>query len=386
MSEESSTGLDDVWSIHYAKPRTIVNNHTNTGEHNTCFKYTEFYVNNTSQIVTVTNNTNLPIMVKPNNTTQPLTDEFIVRRVYSFASNDCIKDTITVLDTYRRKVSEDNEDLNIILNALTAAFNHNRFAQLSIITIDKCISVETLAEKEWLYLNDNNLILQLGSYNPKIVHPLSSDTMSKQYYKELLGNKVTTGVFVELIDNNNQLSSRYMYLGNSVIEIPRVKDITREDGCYFTTVESNSKAGLESKTVQLSYDEAVDKIGLYSSKEEARTKGNPEYHVKSKLKNLEISHIEARSTLEVDKATTKASEVSLIKELNKLKHDLEIRELELKASLIELKEESENRREERKDRFEDKSYKRKTSSEVLKYAPTVIAGILGLYTLLNKRE
>jgi len=194
-------------------------------------------------------------------------------------------------------------------------------------------------------------------------------------YRELIKEKKVSGIFLELIDNENNIKSRYIYVAKQLLEIPVRKDPNRPSGVYFTKAAYDRVNDVHINPEFYSYEDSEKELGLYKTKEEANTGGNPELINKNLLAEKEKELVDAKHRLE--------SIVSNNKErINQLETELELKKKETAA----IKEEYEEKKIKRTDYYEERSSVRKDSNEIVKFIPAVIAGAVAAFAIISSRK
>jgi hypothetical protein len=367
----------------YAKP--IINVHTDTGEAGAEFKLTQFYINNTNENVTVVLRNNLPIYCPKHRHTLTGATTFTVRNVYQFNSYAVVVDTINQITNVINAHGE-TEDLKLIKDVLVNAYDNDRNCNYARVCIDRKIDILDIKSNGSLYVPEVDVLLQYNHLDVSVPHPFSKNGHAIAEYHKLAEEKKVTGIFIELVDNENNIDKRYMYVANQILEVPVTKDKSKESGVYFTKAINNKFNDIHIKPEFYTFDEAVDYLGLYKSKEEAATGGNPQLVSKVKLAELEEKLQHLKHSNQIDQAEKQA----LISQLN---HELEL----AKAEVIRTKHEAENnkhrrddyydsRQKNRNDYYEDRSYQRKDTHEILKYIPGIALGIVGAFAYVQSKN
>lgn len=366
------------------------------------FRVSTFFINNTPNDITVVFRNNLAQTFEKNANLPPAQNKtsksFVIRTVYSFKGALNITKMINRIQEFRKMSNMDNGELEIIYATLFNAFNSNRNCTNVAVAIDRYIDSTAFNNHNNVYLTDVDLLLQKGMYDPNIVHPFSTDGAILNKYKHQLSDQLVSGVFVELIDNDNSITNRYIYLAKQLFSVPTKKDKSRKDGVYFTNVNHNALGDLTIDPQHYSFEDAEQKVGLYRTQEEALTHGNPEFACKAEWEQKQKELLEAKRELELLRNDLKIKEMNRQEELDRLKHDQEIKNNAMKEKMAkleekaakrkrkydELKEKMEQKRDERKDQFEEKSQVRKNVLELIKYVPVVLIAVLTAYNYSKK--
>ena len=165
-----------------------------------------------------------------------------------------------------------------------------------------------------------------------------------------------------------------------------VKDENRVSGGYLFI--QNTIPGLEnavSERVEL--DQLEEKLGLYKTEEDAITAGNSQILFTNKITelqrqisedNLKITQTKNEYELELLNAKRKMTELEAELrdkklEEEKLKLEFEKTRRTYDETIMKLKEEAERKKYEREDYYDEKSHRRKESTEYIKMLPALIS-------------
>ena len=219
------------------------------------------------------------------------------------------------------------------------------------------------------------------------------------------------GVMITVIDNHQLHRLRYYYAGKQIVAVPSQLDPTRNSGVYVLSATADPYGTVNKHVAFMSFKEAEERLGLYASRSEAETHGNPELLTKA-------AEAHARTELERQKQALEQYKL----EVERLRHQLETKTIEKKSTQVdsqadleywkmrnaELKEmldlqramrdeelnERKTRRDDyfterdlqRKDKFEKKSTKRKGFLEKIKFTQVAIATIAGAFAMLAGKK
>lgn len=339
---------------------------TNNGENSAEFKVSHFYINNTDEDIAVIHRNNLPIILERSAGHFAQMGNFIIRTVYKFTSHQRIVNTINNIQKYRSAFNLKQEDLDLLLEALIKAYDNDHKLNFATVSIDREIANKTIKDRSCVYVNDADILLCDYRSFGKYPHPYSPEGISRQDYKNISEERKISGVFVELIDNENVIKNRYMYVAKKLVPIPSHSDPSKMSGVYFSRTEYDSLGNVHIEPEYLTFEEAEEKLGLYKTQDEALTGGNPELISKTEFQktNAELERLRnenARMTIENAK----------IKE----EHDIKKVVRNDQAEEISLS---------RKTYYEDRIYDRKDNSEFLKLSGVIIATGIGIYAALQK--
>jgi hypothetical protein len=338
----------------------------NTQEGVAPFKYSTFYFNRSNRDVTIIHRNGMTMSYGGNPKYARDDGYFVVRTIYYFTGTQAVQTALEDLRKYRAKNTSYHPHVEIILSALEAATENNIRHSNEVITIDDKVDVGMAKKNFRLYSMTSDLLIAEGLGNVKVSHPYSPEARAKNHVVEPMKSIPLTGVFVDLIDNEQEVSCRYMYAAKQLVEIPARQDPSRPSGVYFTYGTNVHGDEILVTPKFFSLEDAKEKLGMYPTKEETMTHGNPTLINRSeeeryKSDNLRISH-----------------EVEQLRLQNaRLKEEIANKEMERN-------EDYDTRKKQRDEFFETRSYERKDSSELIKYGTTIILSIIGTWALLRK--
>lgn len=335
---------------------------TNTTENTNEFKIVNLYINNSGQDLYVVHRNNLPILLKKSNNFFSGGGGLILRTIYHFTSSEQINNTINHLKTWKDNCKVRATELELILTGLIKAYDHaNGRLSCHSIAIDREVPIKTIKHHSMLYVNENDLLICDQSASGRMFHPYSEEGLLQEKYHEFIEDHNVSGVFVELIDNENTIKSRYMYVAKQLIEVHARQDKNKVSGVYCTFATNNSLQEAHLDCKHLSFDEAKEAIGLYKTAEEAETGGNPE--LISKITESKLRDDYARLKVRTDMEKTAREEY-----------------------IISLRDQLEAKKLIRNDYYEDRSAGRKDSSEIYKVFAAIIGTGLTVFALMNKHN
>jgi hypothetical protein len=417
------------------------------------FKLVTTYINNTDHDITIMGRTNIPITFPKRpphlGINIPRETSFIIRTTYILNNHNDIIRFANNLSKYKQNSNIDNGDLTIIYDALAERLKNGQMLHTFTVTVERLILSEVLYCGYPIYISDSDLLVTVGEYNVNMIHPYSDNGILLDTYVHVVQDKKITGVIIEVIDNENEIGDRFVCLGKRMFRIPPKRDESLKSGVYVTNMQQNVTNMVEVEPIYYEFDEASEAIGLYKTKEEAQTYGNPEYVAKLELKENEQRLLDAKNEFEVFKTATRQQELTRLEELAQLKHendlikmqlaqveltrseeitnlkheqevlrtnlkqqeitrqeeynrikheqDLDVQRIKEKATKIEekatkkkkkyekLKFKLDTRKARREDYYEEVSSTRKSNNELIKYAPVILIGLINAFALFSKR-
>lgn len=296
-----------------------------------------------------------------------------------------------------------------IANALATdarEFSHSRFTS----TVSYIIHENEIDEKGLVFHKESDICFSYIDRLLLLPHPNSQ--IGIQHY-EVQDNKLyrdLAGVFVRIIDNEQMSNSFFYYSGKQIVEITPSVDRSKESGVYITI--SSTVNGTHSKETRiLSFQDARDQFGIYSSREEAFTNGNPE--LISKENEARIREAEQRHKLKISEMNRALEELKIENETAKLRFERDIadlrnintrlkEEIDFRSSIRDdtftekkqMREEKKlvtedkfsKKEKKRKIKVEEKTAKIKVTQEIIKAAPLFITAALAVYAISKKNS
>lgn len=298
-------------------------------------------------------------------------------------SNFICRVTITIGSDVKvdvdRLLSAVNEHSSAELRALREAYNVevkvNSYRGATII-LDYPLTLEQLQTYGGsVYFSELDIVLSLFSPEEMPAHPYSEEGRKSQI---IAGSPVDHGgvgfgYAVEIVDNHARYGDRYLNIGGSVYKVKTKKDFERRDGVYIiSNYAANGQLGKGGvRVTYCAFEKAQEDLGLYKSYDEALHLGDISQARKQEL--LTMEHEVARMKIEgqQQKQVHERELLTMSTELKRIEG--ENSRLEARTKLLEHDLSLERQR--LKDYFDQKSYQRKDTSEVLRILPTILLGI-----------
>jgi len=379
----------------------------NTTENTNEFKIVQLYINNTDEDICVVHRNNLPVVIRKSPGYFGGSGTFVIRTIYHFNSRDQVVNTINNLQHLKKKSSIADNDLEIVLSAMVAAFNSDHRITFYSVALDKEVSVKTLRNHSALYVHEADIMLCDTRSTMKCLHPYSEEGMLHYDYRGLVEERRVTGVFLELIDNENNVSTRYVYAAKQLIEVPAKQDKSKKSGLYFTLADQDRFGEVHIEPQYMTFEEAEKEVGLFKTREEALTGGNPEVlsrteeeRAKTELTTLrrqidqdKIIHDRERAAHEREKLENDRYRTETETKLLEMNRQLEFQKNETRRLTEELDARKairtdyyEDRKSARNDHYEETSYRRKDDHELLKMAGIAVATGFTVYMAMNRNK
>lgn len=395
--------------IHYLDRRKPINAEFSWIEDkNALFTVTQNFVNETSKEIYVINQNNFPVCISNRDVRYTPKNKFSIRTIYTFKNKHSISKTILALDTMidnlnkykslaqiekeanegtnelvivRKLLSDYNSRTGVVLSHSGNAFNEtNGYCH---IQIERVLRESELLNHRSVFDPDLNLLFIYDALDPNMLHPRSEEGITVR--NAMSDHKVVNTSFsmnIDIVDNENNISKRYLYAGKEVHEIPTIKDIDRESGVYLSNVVKHGKYPEATCLKRCSLDKASEELGLYRTMEEALTGGDAKLLVEERVTAL-------KAVTEIKKAETevkKADNIDKSEIYAGRKYDRE----DVRS---EVDETTKIRSLQRNDYYEERSHHRKDSiesvkfsNELIKLIPAAIATTVALYAIYNSSQ
>lgn len=386
------------------------------------------YTNYTGADIYIKSQNNLGFVVEPNTKTASVEEprpHVEIKFIYTIHNNDGILGTMQLMSAMDQNGMLLGLDAEALQKRLTDLYmrDASRGNKMNFsFVIYKRVLDDELRRSKTVYVRECDLIVCKDKSSMMVPHPNSNEgmqqtevTVNRNYYGQ-------AGIFVKVIDNQHLAKIRYYHGGKNLISVPSIVDESKESGVY-CTISTMASDGLVTPTSRfLTFEEAEEAIGLYRTKEEALSHGDPEIALRAE---------EARNKAE--EAKGKVEERRLARELTEVKHRAEMEAIRREEELNQLKQsleiyrgentrlkesidvrksvrddsydvvkkhrddefdqtkkyredyyETRDRR--RKDYYEDRSYERKDSSEMIKFIPAFLLGIAGAVAFIRTQN
>ena len=338
--------------------------------------------------------------------------DFIVRNYYYIHPNaySSMEELFSMIDENM------DGDLKQIKEVFYMKFTNKRVGGMTII-IDNVITAEDFKQSSGsAYYGLQDILISSLPLSECPAHPFNSGAIPSNSFKDIINDDESIGFNFELIDNCEKYGARYINIAKHVYVLKPKKDIIRKDGIYVTSLERNLSVPKGRVPVQKWYDfdNCENTIGLFRTHEDCVSGGDVKTLRKEELTRLEHDFSKEKISLERENHELKQLNLKLdkdskerIAELNnleqnrkeefaKLKHDIDLNEIKQKQEAAEierkykietdllnyknklLEADLDRQRANTKDYYEGRSHTRKDTSELIRWLPTIITGILGI--------
>jgi len=392
-------------------------NDLNNMEIYTPFRKTVFFINNTAKDVVVVQRNNLPMFVRRAVNGVIQNKYFIVRTVYKFNGSENVIDTINMITSYQKIHGDVSEELEIIREMLSRAFDNNSHSNSIDIVIDNNIQASEICKLKACYCPQVDLLLTSKDYSPHIPHPFSPEGRTLQQFKDVGGQIKHSGVVIELVDNEKKYGKRFIKIGKDFLEIDPIEDPSKPSAAYITYI-AHKDGSVVMTPHAMTMSDAQEKMGFYPTLEQAMSDDQTEQLSKKQLNiaQTQLEKLKSINGLEIEQAKRetelhKTKAIEREKELEAIRHNHELETLRLKketaeaeAELKRLKIENEKIKEEinnrsaffeemikensklRDDYYDARSANRKDSNELVKLTSVVILTGISIWAAMRKNQ
>lgn len=323
---------------------------------------TKLYFNNSSLDISVSHRNNVCVTFDKTLQQQYPTGELVIRSEWRFRGNAVAEKTYkSVMDAIQHHNIR-TEETSMFAKRLKEFTDARPFASSDlVIAFDRVIKARQIQESKFIYLHDDDILITTRENANRVLHPNSSEGITDASHYDYVSHNGLCGFFVEIVDNDKNIGTRFIYTGKRLIEITPVEDMNRRSGVYYHVAQNHPAAGVEIEKTYCPMDEATEAIGLFRTKEEAITGGNPENISKAELETLKYNS----QRLQIE-AETLRGENTVLKE-------------KLERNKAERDDFFNERKQVRSDNYEERSQARKDSGEIYKIAAAVVATAVAMY-------
>jgi len=170
-------------------------------------------MNDSSETICVLHRNNLTVPIRRTMDNRYSHGEFTVRSSWIFQGANTIADVRKSIQTTLIKNKSKSVDLGIIDKKIREIMDRNAYAPRITVVIDRVFTVRAIREMGCIYLHDEDIVLSVDDKSHQILHPFSSEGTVDPEQHEFISKNHVTGFFVELVDNEKNSSSRFMFTG-----------------------------------------------------------------------------------------------------------------------------------------------------------------------------
>lgn len=302
-----------------------------------------------------------------------------------------IVEQYTLIQDVNINFNDDERDSDVIhyRNCILESLHHDSRASRNTrkAIVETKIQQSILSDYEnAVYIKEHDIVVYVPKLGINVIHPTTvSKILQGVNLTKRNNNQFEFGIRIN--DPKNKISNRYINISGIVYEIIPDRDPSMLEGVIITSTGENG----EQCNVPMSLEEFKNKIRSYKSFEEAETLGNLEEQAKANL-SKELDSLKHQNATEVEKlksisienqreadlAKTKLTEAQAELKTQETNHK---KQLELiNADIDREKAKLEFQSLQRKAYYEERSYDRKDSSELIKFLPMIIgAGLVLLF-------
>ena len=328
---------------------------------------TKLYFNNSSLDVSIAHRNNVCVTLSKTLQQQYVSGDIIIRTEWVFRGNavseKAYKSIVDAIQNYNIRTAE----TALFAQRLKEFVSARPYSSSNLrIVFDRTIKARMIKESTFIYLHDEDILMCSSEHANRILHPNSPEGVTDASHYDYVTNNGMTGFFVEIVDNDSSIGTRFIFTGKRLLEITPVEDINRRTGVYYHVAQNHPAAGVDIEKSYCSSDEAMENIGLFRTKDEAITGGNPENISKSELESMKLQTARAQYDLE----TFRTENTMLKEKIEKVK--------------LERDDFFNERKSRRTDTYEERSAARKDSSEVYKIAAAIAGTAVAMYFGMRK--
>jgi hypothetical protein len=369
----------------------------NSGLSNAPFELKMFYINGLNVPITVVLRNGIKFTIPP--TVGVKENDFIIEQQYIY-HDEVILDANNLLND----TSSDSHLLKNIMEEETQTYIRGQKSKKVRFSFTK----DDITNKGGnLYLYNLDLTVSIWNDSHVSLHPFSESGLRNLFLEktEDVNTYRSFGYSIRVIDNDGEFGTKFININNKVYKIIPIKDSFYKNGVYF--ISSGSVTGDNSEPLPLSdfysYEDAIEKLGLFDSFVQANTLGNVlatrkkeledyAFVIKEKENNLKKQKLEMDSEFENRKRRLEAirlqeEEDKRLREIKYKKEEMALiqKQTLLKDQIAELEHTRSISSMNRKDHYEEKSYSRKDSSEAIKFVPLVVGGLIAIAAVIFKK-
>jgi hypothetical protein len=334
-------------------------------------EYRVSYINNTYRDVTIAWRSGFSFVIPACENTR-FGETFILRMEISLAP--WVRIDVEKLLSHIR--DDSNAELKAMKEAIEIQASRSRHGG-TMLTIDYPVTLEQLEKYGGaVYYSEIDQIVSILPPDKTPLHPYS-DRGRTAYPEDNHGSRTVGFVYnIEIIDNSGKIGNRFVNINGQVYPLQPKRDYGRRDGVYVrTTGHADDNDNLATTHRRVCFESAKKELNVWPTHEDALTLGDPVNARNTRAAELEVK----LQQMKIDSDIIKQQHG-----IEKLERERELRISEdarnaQQAELARLRENAshtlEMRRIETKDRYEERSYVRKDSSEVIKALPSAIVGL-----------
>lgn len=265
-----------------------------------------YLINKTNKTFIMMDRTNVPVVYPAPNGNFMGDNEIVVCHRYEWQSNEAISATFAIVTEMIKNEprSSHNEDLFLVNETLTKAISANPYVGDISCTVTRKYPISLFSgQYSCRYIPESDLLLETSFNKHRSFHPESAQ--GRLYYKNNATEASTAAcslrIEIDLVDNDNHHSSKFVYFGSQVMEIAPIADPTRQNGIHLLQT-SNANGSPIVKTGHLNMDEAKKILGICDTKDQALS-SQDKVSVINKETELELARLKNSEAVLKQKAS-----------------------------------------------------------------------------------
>lgn len=375
--------------LRYEKPRDVYVPEGTLS--NKDFSYTKetTYLNLTDEPLFMQDSMNIISCIDPitnrfewSDTGTSTSNSFIIVDTYKYPTVNAARKNLMLIghkfsNIYDEKFSHEANMLHTALIA-TVKEHGSRYDGQIIVRLKRAYPVNE-AYKDRVYLSSHDVVVTTKQENIYIPHPLSIERRIGEIEQtDILPGEMldkppvsTYKVEIDLIDNDNVIGERYIYVFGQAVKLKPHKNPNKANGAYMYNYLDGKKTGVEPVYTEL---DNLHTVHIYRTRDEAEHNGDHEL----RIKNIDLQGKQAdRDKKLIEKERTTEELTFKIKELEEKSKNLEqTTQYEREQRLIQME----------VDKEKHKSQKLETTNNVLKTIIATATAIVAGIALYNKFE
>lgn len=323
-------------------------NQTQIEENSAKFKVIDYFENNSAYDLVIIPRNNVPVFLTKNIRPPTQNQRLSITRRYKFKDVEALRETYKLMKEFRVHHGCEHNELKIfesILRANNADTNRNPKFD---IDVRYEIHLDRFDDNGAIYDRRTDLTVCLSNKYHYLPNPYSEIGRGHEEYTNYINSKKGTGVFIEIVDNNNLITKRFTYIANELKEVYPIQDSTKENGIYITRFCHEKNGDIKMEVQVLTLDEG-ENIGLYPTREEAITNGKTDEHLRNEKLRLDSEKMK----METDKLNLDKKSLEMKKELqdqltafNREKSEFDNKLLKARTEDLRMKQELDERKRE----------------------------------------
>lgn len=331
------------------------------------FRIVQTFVNETPMDITVVTRNDVRAVIPKVKGYYSKDSNFILRTIYYFTDKENIIAMSNLINESVRTSKVINKELLILQQSFNRiARSLHGFGYTHSVLVDRKIPLRKICHHQGLYIHESDILILNPENKEFTPHPYSDEGMMIDGIKDFTEKSGVSGVFVEIVDNDNKISSRYMYVAKRLVEIRPKVDRDRKSGVYLTSTEIDFADNADITPEFYQIEEAEEAAGLHRTAEDAISGGDPEILVRIQENKIKAELLELKRASDIERS------------------EFELEKIRMESSLKSLQEEIDENRARRNDFYENRSQVRKDASEIWKYAAAVCITGLSVYAATVK--